>query len=102
MHRGQGEHDDTVAGLAGRALRTARSAKGLSQAELARRSGVPRTVIVEVEGGRRQPSLPTLARLLAGAGYRPTLGLGGGPAAPAGGGGGGVGVGQAGGGVAPL
>jgi len=62
--------------LAGDALRAARKAAGgISQADLARRSGVPRTVIVEVERGRRQPSLPTLAAMLRGTGYRPTIGL---------------------------
>lgn len=64
-----------VVSLVADALRTARATAGVSQAELARRSGVPRTVIVEVERGRRQPSMPTLARLLAGTGLRPTVGL---------------------------
>jgi transcriptional regulator with XRE-family HTH domain len=66
----------SVDALAGDALRAARNAAGgISQADLARRSGVPRTVIVEVERGRRQPSLPTLAGILSGTGYRPTIGL---------------------------
>lgn len=62
--------------MAGDVVRRARAdAGGLSQAELARRSGVPRTVIVEVERGRRQPSLPTLGRMVQGAGFRLKVGL---------------------------
>jgi transcriptional regulator with XRE-family HTH domain len=55
-------------GLAGSLVIEARAETGLSQTELARRSGVPRSVISAVEHGRRQPSLPTLMRILLGAG----------------------------------
>ncbi|MHB8439209.1 MAG: helix-turn-helix transcriptional regulator [Acidimicrobiales bacterium] len=63
-------------GLAAKALRKARASAGaMSQSDLARRSGVARTVIVEVERGHRQPSIPTLARLLSGTGLQPAISL---------------------------
>jgi uncharacterized protein len=46
----------------------ARRTSGLSQAELARRSGVPQSVLSAYEHGRRQPSVAALARLLRAAG----------------------------------
>lgn len=49
---------------AGALLRTARQQAGLSQAELAKRAGVTQSVISAYESGARQPSLPTLARLV--------------------------------------
>jgi len=49
--------------MAGSILRTARERSGLSQAELARRAGIAQSVISVYENGRRQPSVPTLARL---------------------------------------
>jgi transcriptional regulator with XRE-family HTH domain len=55
-------------GLAGSLVIAARAETGRSQTELARRSGVPRSVISAVEHGRRQPSLPTLMKILLGAG----------------------------------
>ena len=54
-------------------LREARTAAGLSQAELAQRSGVTQSVISVYEAGRRQPSVPTLTALIAATGYE--LGL---------------------------
>ncbi len=45
-------------------LRAARVRAGLSQAGLAARSGVSQSVISVYEGGRRQPSLPMLTRLV--------------------------------------
>jgi transcriptional regulator with XRE-family HTH domain len=54
-------------------LRQARQRAGLSQAELARRSGVSRSVLSVYESGRREPSSEALARILAAAGFR--LGL---------------------------
>ena len=50
-------------------LRRARVRAGLSQAELAARAGVAQSVISAYEAGRRQPALPTLARLIEAAGY---------------------------------
>lgn len=53
---------------AGELLREARTRKSLSQAELAVRAGVSQSVISVYESGRRQPSLPVLARLVAATG----------------------------------
>ncbi len=53
---------------AGALLRDARMRAGLSQAELARRAGVTQSVISVYESGGRQPSLPTLASLVAATG----------------------------------
>jgi len=54
---------------AGILLRRARVGAGLSQAELAVRAGVAQSVISAYEAGRRQPALPTLARLIDATGY---------------------------------
>ena len=50
-------------------LRTAREEAGLSQSELARRSGVAQSVVSAYEAGKRQPALPTLAKLIAATGH---------------------------------
>ena len=42
----------------------ARRRAGISQAELARRSGVPRSVVNAYERGRREPGVDALERLL--------------------------------------
>ncbi len=60
---------------AGALLREARVRVGLSQSELARRAAVPQSVISEYEAGKRQPAVPTLARLIAATGHELTLGL---------------------------
>ncbi len=60
---------------AGALLREARKRVGLSQAELAKRAAVPQSVISEYEAGKRQPAVPTLARLIAATGHELTLGL---------------------------
>jgi transcriptional regulator with XRE-family HTH domain len=54
--------------LAASLVLEARIEAGLTQAELARRAGVPRSVVSAVEHERRQPSLPTLLKILRGAG----------------------------------
>jgi transcriptional regulator with XRE-family HTH domain len=46
-----------------------RRAAGLSQDELARRAGTSRTAVSAYEHGRRSPSLDTVERLVASAGY---------------------------------
>ncbi|MGH9054718.1 MAG: helix-turn-helix domain-containing protein [Acidimicrobiales bacterium] len=46
----------------------AREEAGLSQRELAERAGVAQSEIARIESGNREPSIPTLQRLLAGAG----------------------------------
>lgn len=50
-------------------LRAARKRAGLTQRELATRAGVTQSVISAYESGRRQPSLPTLARLVEASGH---------------------------------
>jgi transcriptional regulator with XRE-family HTH domain len=54
--------------LAGDLLRLARAKAGLTQAQLAGRAGVAQSLISAYENGHRQPTLPTLKRLLAAAG----------------------------------
>jgi uncharacterized protein len=56
-------------------LREARKRAGLSQVELAARAAVSQSVISAYESGHRQPSVPTLARLVEAAGHELTLGL---------------------------
>lgn len=51
-------------------IRRARSARGMSQAELARRAGMTRSVINAYEHGARQPSVDALARIVAAAGMQ--------------------------------
>jgi|SRR5271166_1180722 len=66
------QQDDRVAGeLIGRIRRQS----GLSQAELARRSGVQRSVLSAYEHGRRQPSVSALARIAGAAGMELQLAL---------------------------
>jgi predicted nucleotidyltransferase/DNA-binding XRE family transcriptional regulator len=60
---------------AGSVLKEARTSVGLSQSDLARRAGVPQSVVSEYEAGKRQPALPTLAKLVAATGHALTLGL---------------------------
>lgn len=55
---------------AGVVLREARQRAGLSQAELARRAKVSQPVISAYESGRREPGLPTLAKLVEATGHR--------------------------------
>jgi transcriptional regulator with XRE-family HTH domain len=54
--------------VAGALLRSARRRAGLTQAELADRADVPRSVLSAYENGRRQPSVAMLARLAAAGG----------------------------------
>lgn len=56
------------ANIAAELLRLARRRAGLTQAELARRAGVPRSVLNAYEHGRRQPGVDALARILDAAG----------------------------------
>jgi len=50
-------------------LRSARSRSGLTQTAFADLIGVAQPTLSAYESGRRQPTLPTLMRLLAAAGY---------------------------------
>ena len=49
-------------------LKLARLEGGLSQRELAERAGVSQSEIARIESGQREPSIPTLQKILAGAG----------------------------------
>jgi transcriptional regulator with XRE-family HTH domain len=60
---------------AGSVLREARRRAGLSQVELARRAGVTQSVVSAYESGARQPSVPTLARLVGATGFELELQL---------------------------
>jgi transcriptional regulator with XRE-family HTH domain len=55
--------------VAGDLLRLARVKAGLTQHELAERAGVAQSLISAYENGRRQPTMPTLMRLLEAAGF---------------------------------
>lgn len=50
-------------GVLGTNLREARKKLGLTQEEVARRSGVHSTEVSRIEGGRRDPKVSTLERL---------------------------------------
>lgn len=51
-------------------IRGARLRAGLTQAQLARRAGTSQATLSAYENGRKQPSLETVERLLAGCGAR--------------------------------
>jgi len=55
-------------------LRYARLSAGLSQRDLARRSGVPQPAIARIESGKTAPRADTLERLLEACGARLELG----------------------------
>lgn len=57
----------------GELLRTAREDSGLSQTDLARRSGVAQSVVSSYEADKRQPALPTLSRLIEATGHTLSL-----------------------------
>lgn len=61
--------------MAAEVLRSARQRAGLNQSEFARAAGVAQATVSAYENSRRQPSLPTLCRLVAAAGFTLTLGL---------------------------
>ncbi len=54
-------------------LHRARTQAGLTQRGLARRSGVPQSLIAAYEKGRRQPGADALLRLLRATGHEVTL-----------------------------
>jgi uncharacterized protein len=54
---------------AGALIAEARRRGGLRQAELARRAGIPRSVLNVYERGRREPGAEALARILRTAGF---------------------------------
>jgi uncharacterized protein len=51
----------------------ARRRAGVTQQDLARSAGVTQSVVSAYETGRRQPTVPTLCRLLAAAGFQPMI-----------------------------
>jgi transcriptional regulator with XRE-family HTH domain len=51
-------------------LRDARARAGLSQRQVAARAGVPQSTVSTYECGHREPTLPTLDRLLRASGFR--------------------------------
>lgn len=55
---------------AARLIAELRAASGLSQAEIARRAGLTRSVVNAYEHGARQPGVDALARIAAAAGMR--------------------------------
>jgi transcriptional regulator with XRE-family HTH domain len=59
-----------------------RRRSGLRPAELARRAGMPRSVVSAYEHGRRQPGVDALARLAAAGGLRLKIGAGAPPVDP--------------------
>jgi len=59
---------ETAKTVAAGLLLMAREEAGLSQRELAERVGVAQSEIARIESGNREPSIPTLQRIVAGAG----------------------------------
>lgn len=59
---------------AGELIGEIRRTSGLRQAELARRAGLPRSVLNAYEHGRRQPGVDALARIAAAAGLELRVG----------------------------
>ena len=49
----------------GRTLRSLRESRGISQSELARRTGSPRTYLIALEQGKHEPTLDLLGRIAA-------------------------------------
>jgi len=66
--------------MASRMLRHARRRAGVTQRELAARTGIPQETIARIEAGRVDPRVTTLDRLLEGCGFGlehlPRLGIG--------------------------
>ena len=54
--------------LSGSLLRLARRQAGLTQRQLAAHAGVPQSMIAAYETGRREPTMPTLLKLINAAG----------------------------------
>ncbi len=59
-----------MAAEAGAVLREARRRSGMSQSELARRAQVSQPVVSAYEGGRREPGMAMLAKLVEASGHR--------------------------------
>ncbi len=61
--------------VAGQLIVQARLLADLTQEEIAERAGVTQPDISAYENGRRQPTLPTLYRILGAGGYQPRIRL---------------------------
>jgi predicted nucleotidyltransferase/DNA-binding XRE family transcriptional regulator len=59
----------SLIGSAGELLREARRRAGMTQGQLASQAATSQSVVSAYEGGRRQPSLPVLLRLIAATGH---------------------------------
>ena len=68
-HRVRGSANISHMSTASTLLREAREAAGLTQAALARRAGIPRSVLNAYERDHRQPGAEALADLLRAAGF---------------------------------
>jgi transcriptional regulator with XRE-family HTH domain len=66
---------DAAPTVAAGLLRLARIKAGLTQQALADRAGIDQQVVSAYETGRREPTLPTLMRLIEAAGYELRFGL---------------------------
>lgn len=62
------EDVDTAPTTASALVQLARQRAGLSQRELAEQAGVSQSEIARIESGKREPSIPTLQRILGGSG----------------------------------
>jgi transcriptional regulator with XRE-family HTH domain len=60
--------------VAGKLIRQIRHESGLRQVELARRSGIPSSVLSAYEHGHRQPAVAALARIAGAAGLQVRVG----------------------------
>ena len=60
---------DAAPTLAAGLIRLARSKAGMTQTQLAGNAGVSQQVVSEYETGRKEPTLPSLIRLVNAAGY---------------------------------
>jgi hypothetical protein len=69
-----GKYDAAPTPAAG-LIRLARDKAGLTQSQLADRAGVNQQVVSAYETGRREPTLPMLAKLVAAAGYEMRIAL---------------------------
>ncbi len=66
---------DPAPTLAAGLIRLARSKAGMTQTELAASAGVSQQVVSEYETGRKEPTLPSLRRLINAAGYEMSMRL---------------------------
>jgi transcriptional regulator with XRE-family HTH domain len=63
---------DSFAASVGRAIRVARTERGWSGKDLARRAGISYSYVSHIEGGRKHPSSPVLVRIAEALGLSPS------------------------------